>query len=69
MATRKTPARSRKSRGVVAVAGLGAVLGMYLQLASGGVTLGERVLDLVVKAQRVLKADANTTAPCEQPKR
>jgi len=67
MTTGKVPLRSRKARGMVAVAGVGAVLGMYLQLASGSVELAERVLTLVVKAKQVFVEEPSTAVPdtCE----
>ncbi|HZI04603.1 MAG TPA: hypothetical protein VEZ71_11295 [Archangium sp.] len=71
MATGKAPARSRKARVVVAVAGVGAALGLYLQLATGGVMLAERVLTLVVKTKQMLAEQASTAEPgiCEQVKK
>ncbi|MFY0572884.1 hypothetical protein ACN28E_54900 [Archangium lansingense] len=67
MAMRKAPARSRKARGVAAVGGVVAALGLSLQLASGSVELAERVLALVVRAKQVLVGEPSTAEPgtCE----
>jgi hypothetical protein len=54
MATRKSPAKRRKTRRAVAVVGVLAILGTALDIASGSVTLAERVLALVVKGKQVL---------------
>jgi predicted ATPase len=71
MATRKAPARSRKAKRTVAVVGALAILGTTLELASGGVTLAERALALVVKGQQVLAGEASAATPrtCESPRK
>ena len=71
MATRKAPARSRKAKRTVAAVGALALLGTTLELASGGVTLAERVLGLVVKGKELLAAEASAATPgtCAAPRK
>jgi hypothetical protein len=71
MVKRKTPARRRKAKRVLAVAGTVALIGSVLEIASGGVTLAERVLGLVEKGRQVLapSADAATPTLCKSSKK
>jgi hypothetical protein len=71
MVKRKTPARRRKARRAVVAAGAVALLGAAVEVASGGVTLAERVLALVVKGRQVLAQSAHAAEPphCVLPKK
>jgi hypothetical protein len=71
MVKKKTPARRRKTRGAVVVAGALALIGAAVEVASGGVTVAERVLALVVKARQALAPSANAAEPpvCELPRK
>ncbi|WNG57696.1 hypothetical protein F0U59_25250 [Archangium gephyra] len=71
MMKRKTPTRRRKARGAVVVAGTLALIGAAIEVASGGVTVAERVLALVVKARQALAPSANAAGPaaCELPRK
>ncbi len=56
---------------MVAVVGTLAILGTTLELASGGVTLAERVLALVVKGKQLLAEEASAATPgtCAAPRK
>ncbi|WP_375773610.1 hypothetical protein NR798_22995 [Archangium gephyra] len=71
MVKKKTPVRRRKARGAVMVAGALALIGAAVEVASGGVTVAERMLALVVKARQALAQPAHAAEPtlCELPKK
>jgi len=70
MVKKKTPARRRKAGRAVAAAGVVALIGAAIEVASGGVTVAERVLALVVKGRQVLARPATAAEPsfCEIPR-
>lgn len=71
MVKKKTPVRRRKARRAVMAAGVVALVGAAVEVASGGVTVAERVLTLVVKARQALAPSANAAEPalCEVPRK